>query len=100
MIKNQWSNIGWKIEKDKKLKETKILKLVTTKARKELKWKQELSLYQTINLVTSWYKNYFLIKKNKKDQITFDQIRFYKNWPDLINEKFKKEYLFQETKKI
>ena len=35
MIKNQWSNIGWKIEKDKKLKETKILKLVTTKARKE-----------------------------------------------------------------
>ena len=78
MIKNQWSNIGWKIEKDKKLKETKILKLVTTKARKELKWKQELSLYQTINLVTSWYKNYFLIKKNKKDQITFDQIRFYK----------------------
>ena len=66
MIKNQWSNIGWKIEKDKKLKETKILKLVTTKARKELKWKQELSLYQTINLVTSWYKNYFLIKKNKR----------------------------------
>ena len=65
MIKNQWSNIGWKIEKDKKLKETKILKLVTTKARKELKWKQELSLYQTINLVTSWYKNY-LIKKIKK----------------------------------
>ena len=78
MIKNQWSNIGWKIEKDKKLKETKLLKLVTTKARKELKWKQELSLHQTINLVTSWYKNYFLIKKNKKDQITFDQIKFYK----------------------
>ena len=78
MIKNQWSNISWKIKNDKKLKETKLLKLVTTKARRELKWKQELSLRQTINLVTNWYKNYFLKKKNKKDKITFDQIEFYK----------------------
>lgn len=78
MIKNQWSNISWKIKNDKKLKETKLLKLVTTKARRELKWKQELSLRQTINLVTNWYKNYFLNKKNKKDKITFDQIEFYK----------------------
>ena len=78
MIKNQWSNISWKIKNDKKLKETKLLKLVTTKARRELKWKQELSLRQTINLVTNWYKNYFLDKKNKKDKITFDQIEFYK----------------------
>ena len=78
MIKNQWSNIGWKIGKDKKLKETKNIEISYYKSKKRAKWKQELSLYQTINLVTSWYKNYFLIKKNKKDQITFDQIRFYK----------------------
>ena len=78
MIKRHWPNISWKIKNDKKLKETKLLKLVTTKARKELKWKQELSLLQTINLVTSWYKNYFLNKKNKKDKITYDQIKFYK----------------------
>ena len=34
MIKNQWSNIGWKIEKDKKLKETKNIEISYYKSKK------------------------------------------------------------------
>tara|TARA_B100000989_G_scaffold294175_2_gene272796 strand:+ start:21756 stop:22841 length:1086 start_codon:yes stop_codon:yes gene_type:complete len=78
IIKTEWPDISWKIKDDKKLKETKLLKLATSKARKELKWRQELSLHQTIKLVVSWYRDYLINKKIKKEQITFDQIKSYK----------------------
>jgi len=83
MIKKNWPEIKWKIKKDQNLKETKLLKLVSNKARLQLGWKQVLSLNQTIEFVSKWYKEY-LHKKKNKEQITINQINIFK---DLLSKK-------------
>ena len=44
--------------KKKKFKEANLLSLNIKKASKELKWKPKLSLKETINLTTDWYKSF------------------------------------------
>ena len=77
MIKSEWPVVKWKIKNDINLKETKLLKLVSQKSRTQLKWKQILTLNQTINFVSNWYQDYFS-KYKKNDQITFNQINIFK----------------------
>tara|TARA_B100000242_G_C43019954_1_gene474582 strand:+ start:449 stop:1540 length:1092 start_codon:yes stop_codon:yes gene_type:complete len=72
-----WRGIKWK--KTNKIKknlfESKLLKLNSSKAKKLLNWNSILKFDETIELVSSWYKNFYLnrnlIKKNSLNQITF-----------------------------
>lgn len=47
------------IRKKKKFKEANLLSLNIKKAAKELNWKPKLSLKETVNLTTNWYKSYY-----------------------------------------
>ena len=78
LMKKYWSKISWKIAKNSKKRfyESNLLKLNCNKARVNLKWKCILSFKETINMVVSWYKNYYL-KLEKVESITFNQIKEY-----------------------
>tara|TARA_B100000767_G_scaffold273867_1_gene305249 strand:+ start:1365 stop:2435 length:1071 start_codon:yes stop_codon:yes gene_type:complete len=67
-----------KIHKDKKVnfKESKLLSLNTQKIFKQFKIKPNLSIKQTADFISEWYKVYFNNKKNIK-QITKSQIKQY-----------------------
>jgi len=51
------------IKKDKKLKETLFLKLVSHKSKKYLGWKTKLSTFQALDLTAKWF-NAYLKKEN------------------------------------
>ena len=72
-----WNRCTWKTKKMNTIqKESVLLKLNSTKAKKILKWKTSLSLKETLVLTLDWYKNYYI---KKKEIITFQQIKQYKN---------------------
>ena len=73
-----WKDVVWKIYKGKGVKfyESNLLKLNCKKAKQKLKWVSILNFRETIQMVSEWYKNYYL-KKNKMDQLTFKQIKNY-----------------------
>lgn len=73
-----WKNIRWKIKKNKKFKETKILNLNCDKAKKLLSWKSVLSFDNNIKMVTDWYKTFYFNRKNIKE-LSVKQIRYYQN---------------------
>jgi len=77
-IKKTWPNIKWKIVKEKKFHESKLLQLNNSKAKKKLRWSAKLNLSQTINFLVDWYKNF---KKSKKltYKISLDQIKSFQN---------------------
>ncbi len=81
-MKINWKNASWKITKNKRFKESKLLQLNSNKSKKILKWNCILSSRHTIKLVTHWYKNFY----NKKDleNITKYQIKTYE---DLLRKK-------------
>jgi CDP-glucose 4,6-dehydratase len=59
--------------------ESKILMLNSEKSKKILKWKTKYNLEQSINLTSSWFKE-FIAKKNKNIlKVTQNQIRNYFN---------------------
>ena len=62
-----WKNAKWKIIKDKKFKESKLLKLNCNKAKKILNWKSTLSFKETIFYTADWYKNYYACTKKIAD---------------------------------
>jgi CDP-glucose 4,6-dehydratase len=69
-------NINWSLEKKRKFKETKILRLKINKAKKFLGWKPLLNFEQMIDLTFDWYeklklKNFDLYKYSQ------NQIRDY-----------------------
>ena len=72
-----WNRCTWKTKTMNTIqKESVLLKLNSTKAKKVLKWKTSLSLKETLVLTLDWYKNYYI---KKKEIITFQQIKLYKN---------------------
>lgn len=72
-----WNRCTWKTKTMNTIqKESVLLKLNSTKAKKVLKWKTSLSLKETLVLTLDWYKNYYI---KKKEIITFQQIKQYKN---------------------
>jgi hypothetical protein len=79
-MKKNWKKISWKIveKKNKNFFESSLLKLNSNKAKILLKWKCVLTFDETIKMIADWYQNYYY-KKNKKDQLTFKQIRMYEN---------------------
>ena len=68
-LKNR--NFKFKIEKDKRFHEAKLLSLNILKAKKELNWRPRLNLKQTINFTIDWYKSYF----EKKDMVLLLSIK-------------------------
>ena len=68
-IKKFLPNFNWKIDGTKKFKESKLLKLNSSKAKKYLKWTNKLSFSNTIKMTTDWYK-LFYSGKNMSDFTT------------------------------
>ena len=60
----------------KKVYETNILKLNSLKAFKKLNWKCTLSIQETMQMVSEWYKNYYSKNSNQKN-FTYEQISLY-----------------------
>ena len=80
LIKKNWKEVSWIIKKDNKLKETILLKLNSTKAKKSLGWRNVLTINQTVELIIDWYKNYYFTNSKVKNSIinlTNKQIEFY-----------------------
>lgn len=62
-----------KIKKNKKYKETKVLKLSSLKAAKKLKWKNLIKINQAIKLTVDWYNDFLRTKSGNK--VTLNQLR-------------------------
>ena len=77
-MSNYWNNIYWKIipKSKKKFYESELLRLNCNKAKKILKWKSILKFDESIEMVASWYRNYYTNSKNI-DDITTEQIKRY-----------------------
>ena len=77
-MQNYWIGIKWKTSKKikKKLFESKLLQLNSSKAKKLLNWNSILKFDETIELVTSWYKNFYS-NRNLINKISLNQIIFY-----------------------
>ena len=58
---------------NKKNKETKVLKLDSSKARKFIKWKSYLNYPKNLNITSLWYLKYF--KNHNAKEITNEQIK-------------------------
>jgi CDP-glucose 4,6-dehydratase len=83
-MKKYWSVVSWKIIKSKKIFfENTLLKLNSTKAKKNLNWKCILKFNETIFLTTDWYKKFYKDKKKAKKN-SLDQINYYQK---LVNER-------------
>tara|TARA_B100000989_G_C19530772_1_gene469675 strand:- start:271 stop:1338 length:1068 start_codon:yes stop_codon:yes gene_type:complete len=77
LARKSWSKVFWKIIDDKKkVYESNLLKLNSSKAKSILKWSCNLNFKETIFLVTDWYKYYYLNNKNMYDY-SLKQIKLY-----------------------
>jgi len=73
-----WNNVSWKKNPKSKRKfyESGLLRLNCNKAKKILKWKTILKFDELMEMVTDWYRNYYLDKKNAH-KLTSKQIKNY-----------------------
>ena len=79
LMKKKWEKVSWVIKKDNdRFYESNLLKLNSMKAKKHLKWHSVLSFKETIDLVTEWYKIYYLSKKNI-EKISYKQLKKYES---------------------
>ena len=77
LARKSWNKVFWKIIDDKKkVYESNLLKLNSSKAKSILKWSCNLNFKETIFLVTDWYKYYYLNNKNMYDY-SLKQIKLY-----------------------
>lgn len=85
-IKKNWTNVSWKIKKEKKiLYEADLLNLNSTKAFQDLNWRNILSFSEVIKLTADWYKSYY----NKKTKIISNQQ--IEEYLKLLNQRKKKK---------
>ena len=77
-MSNYWENIYWKMipKSKKKFYESELLRLDCSKAKKILKWQSVLKFDETIELVSNWYRSYYLDSKNISN-VTTEQIKMY-----------------------
>lgn len=75
--------IKYKILKNNRFYESKLLKLNCTKAYKLLRWNQKLNINKTISYTASWYKNF--LNKNPTDIYNFSILQI-KNYINTKNE--------------
>ena len=80
LMRKYWNKVSWRVaDKNKNsFYESGLLKLNVNKAKIKLQWKSILTLNETINMVTEWYKNYYLNPKNIY-AISLSQIKKYEN---------------------
>ena len=82
ICKLYWPNIKWKIySKNKKFKESKLLRLNSNKSQKFFAWSCVLDIKNVIFYTLEWYK-FSLFKKNKKFLLNFSksQIKQYQKY--------------------
>ena len=78
LMKKYWIKVSWKVKKDnKKLYESKLLKLDSAKARKKLKWEPILNFEETVQMTSIWYKNFYNNKKSDILKFSERQIKDY-----------------------
>ena len=78
--KKSWKNVGWKVNKNKhQFYESKLLKLNSNKAKKELGWKPILKFEESVKLITDWYKNFLKYKRSNTFEFSQFQINEYSN---------------------
>ena len=70
--------IKFKKHNDKKLYESKLLKLNCKKASRFLYWKSVLNFKTLLQFTSEWYENFYIKKKNSFN-FTVDQIKKYEN---------------------
>lgn len=77
-INKSWKNAKWKIKKSKNFKESNLLQLNSSKAKKLLNWNCKLNLKKAIAWTTNWYKKYYFSRKEIK-RYSLKQITDYEN---------------------
>ncbi len=75
-IKRISPKVKWKIKRKKTFKESQLLKLNSSKARKKLSWKNRLSFNETIEMTTKWYEMFY--KNKSMSNFTSKQIEEYR----------------------
>ena len=75
-IKKISPKVKWKIKRKKTFKESQLLKLNSSKARKKLSWKNRLSFNETIEMTTKWYEMFY--KNKSMSNFTSKQIEEYR----------------------
>ena len=73
-MSKRWNNAPWKLKRNKNLKESNLLHLNSSKAKKLINWKCKLNLNQAISLTIEWYKMFYKNKKKILD-ISIKQIK-------------------------
>ncbi len=74
-IMKKGNNFNFRIKKDIKFNETKVLKLNSSKAEKKLKWRSKLNLAKSLELVTKW--NQMVNKNMQAKEVCEKQILMY-----------------------
>ncbi len=77
-MRKKWKKARWKINKKSNFKESKLLQLNSSKAKKRLNWKCKLNLKKSITLTIDWYKQYYFNPKSVYDY-SLAQITQYEN---------------------
>ena len=68
---------NYKVKKKLNLKESQLLSLDITKAKKELNWEPKFTLQECIELTTDWYISF--LSGEPVERITAEQIEFFEN---------------------
>ena len=64
-MKKSWKAVTWSVKKQKKkLRESKLLKLNSNKAKVKLNWKTTLNFKESIKITIDWYRNFYERKEN------------------------------------
>jgi len=69
-----WKGATWVIKKDKNLKESNLLQLNSTKAKKLINWECKLDLKQATNYTFQWYNEFYNNRKKILD-LSIKQIK-------------------------
>ncbi len=75
-IKKRLPKFMWVKKKNKFLKESKLLKLNSKKAKKLLNWECKLKFSETVDLVLKWYENFYQDNNDMK-KFSISQIKYY-----------------------
>ncbi len=77
-MKKFWKNVDWKFDrkKTKKMIESNLLRLNSSKSKKILRWESILSFNEISKMTIDWYKHYY-INKNGIKEFSINQIKHY-----------------------
>lgn len=78
MVKKIWPGIKWKIISNSQFYESKLLKLNSNKALKNIRWKTHLNLKSSLKFTIDWYRKYYK-NPQKIFKISSNSIKNYTN---------------------